>query len=51
MAEIKLSDNDVCRLLGWMDAKRPEGDWDPPFLRRAFSALEHSIKREDSDDS
>lgn len=32
------------QLVGWIQAKRPEGDWDPNFLTGVLAAIQGSIE-------
>jgi hypothetical protein len=37
---VVLNNVNLLKLIGWIEAHRPPGDWEPGFLGRALAALE-----------
>jgi len=47
---IKLDRDVALQLIGWMNAKRPDGDWEPEFLSTALIALGRATASEEVED-
>ena len=48
-AYIEIDRDMLLMLIGWIQAHRPPGDWDPEFLGVAILRMQGAIKESDDD--